>query len=178
MPEYRAGSGTITNGNDAVTITFSTAMPNTNYAVAVTSTNGTGWDNTNNCQYLRVGTKTTTQVTIELRLCSSGNLTATSGDMTFDYIAVANKSKAELDSAISRNDAGARQHEFTRMTILYQKVVVLGTEAENCVGEDASYVGQQQVDVEVDPSIPDEDPTQPVLPLPDVTRPPPGSPFA
>jgi hypothetical protein len=105
--------------------------------------------------------------------CVNDKLIKTGG-----HIAVANKSKAELDSAISRNDAGARQHEFTRMTILYQKVVVLGTEAENCVGEDASYVGQQQVDVEVDPSIPDEDPTQPVLPLPDVTRPPPGSPFA
>lgn len=92
-------------------------------------------------------------------------------------LAVASQSMEKLSSAISRNDDGARKHEFTRMTILYQKVVVLGTEAENCVGEDASYVGATKVEIEVDPNIPDEDPTQPQLPLPDVSRPPEASPI-
>jgi hypothetical protein len=40
-----------------------------------------------------------------------------------------------------------------------------------------SYVGQTTVDVEIDPNIPNEDPTQPQLPLPDVTRPPEATPF-
>ena len=56
-------------------------------------------------------------------------------------------------------------------------VVTLGTEAEQCIGEDVSYVGQTTVDVEIDPSIPPEDPTQPDLPLPNVQRPPEASPF-
>lgn len=93
------------------------------------------------------------------------------------HIAVGDQSMAGLNTAISRGDTPGRQHEFTRMTIIYQKVVVLGTEAENCIGEDASYVGETRVDVEIDPNIPNDDPTEPQLPLPDVTRPPEASPF-
>jgi hypothetical protein len=93
------------------------------------------------------------------------------------HIAVADQSMASLDTAISRSDDGARQHEFMRLSILYQKVVVLGTEAENCIGEDVTYVGETKVDVEVDPSIPSGDPTEPLLPLPDVERPPEATPF-
>ncbi|MDB4968021.1 MAG: hypothetical protein JWN44_3710, partial [Myxococcales bacterium] len=58
-----------------------------------------------------------------------------------------------------------------------QKVVTLGTEAEQCIGEDVSYVGATRVDVEIDPSIPPTDPTEPELPVPVVERPPPASPF-
>ena len=76
-----------------------------------------------------------------------------------------------------QGDDTARQHEFTRMSILYQKVVTLGTEAEQCVGEDVSYVGATRVDVEIDPSIPAADPTEPPLPVPIVDRPPEASPF-
>jgi hypothetical protein len=82
-----------------------------------------------------------------------------------------------INAAVAGDTKYDRKHEFTRMTILYQKVVVLGTEAENCIGEDASYVGATKIEVEVDPNIPEEDPTQPQLPLPDVTRPPEASPF-
>jgi hypothetical protein len=93
------------------------------------------------------------------------------------HLKLANTSNVNLQTAVSRGDEAARRHELTRMTIIYQKGVVLGTEAENCVGEDASYVGETRVDVEIDPNIPDEDPTEPQLPLPDVTRPPEASPF-
>ena len=37
-----------------------------------------------------------------------------------------------------------RTHEFTRLTIINQKVLVLGAEAENCIGEDLSFVGATQ----------------------------------
>jgi hypothetical protein len=93
------------------------------------------------------------------------------------HIAVADQAMSTLDTAVQRSDDGVRQHEFMRITILFQKVVVLGTEAENCIGEDVSYVGDTKVEQEVDPSIPADDPSEPALPLPDVTRPPAATPF-
>jgi hypothetical protein len=90
---------------------------------------------------------------------------------------VTDQSMTSLNSAITRGDDPARLHEFTRLSILYQKVVTLGTEAEQCIGEDVSYVGATRVDVEIDPSIPPDDPTQPPLPVPVVERPPEASPF-
>ena len=51
------------------------------------------------------------------------------------------------------------------------------TEAENCIGEDVSYVGETKVEVDVDPSIPDV-PTEPApVPPMDVTRAPEATPF-
>ena len=93
------------------------------------------------------------------------------------HIAVADQSLGTLETALQRGDEGGRQHEFMRLTILFQKVVVLGTEAENCIGEDVSYVGDTKVEEEVDPSIPVDDPSQPELPLPDVVRPAAATPF-
>ncbi len=109
------------------------------------------------------------------------------------HISVADQSLGTLDTAVAHSDDGARQHEFMRLTILFQKVIVLGTEAENCIGEDVSYVGDTKVNVDIDPSIPPEDPTVPLLPnlypnplypppgpdqpIPDVTRPPEATPF-
>ncbi len=104
--------------------------------------------------------------------CVGDKLTQVKGHLT-----VTDQSMSSLSGAINKGDDGARQHEFTRLTILYQKVVTLGTEAEQCIGEDVSYVGATTVDVEIDPSIPPNDPTQPDLPLPDVQRPPEASPF-
>jgi len=104
--------------------------------------------------------------------CVGDKLTQVKGHLT-----VTDQSMSSLTTAVNKGDDGARQHEFTRVTILYQKVITLGTEAEQCVGEDVSYVGATTVDVEIDPSIPPEDPTQPDLPLPVVQRPPEASPF-
>jgi hypothetical protein len=93
------------------------------------------------------------------------------------HLAVADQSMSALETALQRNDEGVRQHEFMRLTILLQKVVVLGTEAENCIGEDVSYVGETKVEEEIDPSIPKDDPSEPQLPLPEVTRPPAATPW-
>ena len=90
-------------------------------------------------------------------------------------ISIAEQSMAALQEAVTRNDEGERTHEFTRLTIVNQKVLVLGTEAENCIGEDLSFVGATRVDVEVDPGIPTTDPTIPPTPTIDVSRPPPAS---
>ena len=104
--------------------------------------------------------------------CLSDKLTQVNG-----HITVTDQSMTQLGGALARSDEPASQHEFTRITILFQKVNTLGTEAEQCIGEDVSYVGATTVDVEIDPSIPPIDPTQPDLPLPDVQRPPEASPF-
>ncbi len=85
---------------------------------------------------------------------------------------IAEQSTTSLQENIARADEGGRTHEFTRLTIVNQKVLVLGAEAENCIGEDLSFVGATRVDVEVDPSIPVTDPTQPGGPVISVERPP------
>jgi hypothetical protein len=73
---------------------------------------------------------------------------------------VAEQVDAAHKLAVSRNDDGARDHEFAKITIAYQKVVVLAQEAEACIGEEIAYVGATRVDVQVDPDIDDRtDPT-------------------
>jgi hypothetical protein len=90
---------------------------------------------------------------------------------------IAEQSMATMQESIARSDEGEETHEFTRLTIVNQKVTVLGAEAENCIGEDLSFVGATRVDVEVDPNIPQYDPTQPGSPFIDITRPPEASPI-
>ena len=87
-------------------------------------------------------------------------------------INIAEQSMASLQESIARDDEGGRTHEFTRLTIVNQKVQVLGAEAENCIGEDLSFVGATRVDVDVDPNIPQTDPTQPPAPGINIDRPP------
>ena len=91
---------------------------------------------------------------------------------------IGEQSMASLQESVTRSDAGESTHEFTRLTIVNQKVTVLGAEAENCIGEDLSFVGATRVDVEVDPNIPQYDPTQPGSPFIDITRPPEASPLS
>ena len=84
---------------------------------------------------------------------------------------IAEQSMASLEEGVAKNDEGSETHEFTRLTIVNQKVTVLGAEAENCIGEDLSFVGATRVDVEVDPNVPQYDPTTPGSPFIDITRP-------
>lgn len=81
------------------------------------------------------------------------------------------QSRESLKTAIARNDEDARNHEFAKLTIIYQKVIVLGQEAEACIGEEISYLGATRVDVEVDKDIPQEDPTVIPPPPPPAERP-------
>lgn len=90
------------------------------------------------------------------------------------YTAVGNSAAAAIEVAVSRNDEGARAHNLDRQVIVYQKVLVIGTEAEGCVGEDVSFVGATRVEVEIDPNIPQTDPTVPGTPTPSADRPPEG----
>jgi hypothetical protein len=102
--------------------------------------------------------------------CASDKLLQVRG-----YAAVGAAAMSGIEAAIQQHDAVTRSHNFDRATIVYQKVLVLGTEAEGCVGEDVNYVGATRVDVEIDPSIPQEDPTIPALFVPSADRPPSGN---
>jgi hypothetical protein len=104
--------------------------------------------------------------------CVNDKLVQIKGNMN-----VAETATTSLHESIARNDEAQRQHEFTRISLTSQKVQVLGTEAENCIGEDLTYVGQTEVKVEIDPTIPEADPTRDVKPEPVIERPPIASPF-
>lgn len=82
-----------------------------------------------------------------------------------------------MEAAVSRRDEEGRYHEFGRMTIAYQQVSVLGTEAENCIGEDLSFLGPTEVTVE-EPEQPDDPTAEPTPEFPVVEPPPVASPFS
>jgi len=90
-------------------------------------------------------------------------------------INISEQAMNSMQESIARSDEGGRTHEFTRLTIVNQKVTMLGAEAENCIGEDLSFIGATKVDVEIDPNIPQSDPTQLPVPSTDINRPPPSS---
>jgi hypothetical protein len=70
---------------------------------------------------------------------------------------IAEGAQMNLEVAIMGRDDEARFHEFSKVTISAEKVQALRNEAEACIGEELTYVGP--LDVEVDaPEIPD-DPT-------------------
>jgi len=64
-----------------------------------------------------------------------------------------------LQAAVARNDAELSNHEFTIMTVLRQRAEQLTAEANQCLGEEVAFVGQTQVQVEVNPNLPIEDTT-------------------
>jgi len=84
-----------------------------------------------------------------------------------------------LQQAYSRQDEGEELHEYTRVTIINQKVQVLRTEADACVGAETNYVGATRVLVETPPGIAENpDQIQPAAPpVTVVERPPPASPY-
>lgn len=99
--------------------------------------------------------------------CVNDKLTQVKG-----HLAVSDSAVNSLNEAVAKSDDGGRQQEYTRVTILYQKVLVLGTEAENCIGEDLSYIGAVKVELVIDPTIPQADVTAFDFPSLDTTRPP------
>lgn len=64
---------------------------------------------------------------------------------------------ASLTAAISTGNEGDRYHRYTVITISVEKVRVVREEAEACVGEEISYLGPSEIDVD-EPDLPD-DPT-------------------
>jgi hypothetical protein len=65
-----------------------------------------------------------------------------------------------LREAVDRNDDGARNHEFTILTVLKQKIDTLSLEADQCAGIEGDVFGRPQLQVIIDPNITTEDPTE------------------
>jgi hypothetical protein len=66
----------------------------------------------------------------------------------------------DLTSAVSQNDPDRSKHEFTVIQVLRERVQTLVTEAQQCIGEETGFVGESDVTVEIDPAIPDTDPSE------------------
>jgi hypothetical protein len=64
-----------------------------------------------------------------------------------------------LQAAIHRNDVEMANHEFTILTVLNQRAIQQGAQANQCIGEEYAWVGQTQVSTQTDPNLPGEDTT-------------------
>jgi hypothetical protein len=65
----------------------------------------------------------------------------------------------DLTSAVSQNDPDRSKHEFTVIQVLRERVQTLVTEAQQCIGEETGFIGESDVTVDIDPAIPDTDPS-------------------
>lgn len=83
---------------------------------------------------------------------------------------IGDEAMQKLQESVSRNDESASLHEYTRMTIVNQKVQVLQNEGQTCVGAELNYIGATRVEVEA-PNLP-EGVTDPSLDPPPIERPP------
>jgi hypothetical protein len=77
-------------------------------------------------------------------------------------IRTARERKQSLQGAVASNDPERAAHEFTILQVLRQRAEQLTAEANQCIGEEASYLGQTKVVTTVDPGIaPSEEGTYP-----------------
>lgn len=67
-----------------------------------------------------------------------------------------------LQEAVARRDKETANHEFTKISIAYQKVESLGVESEGCAGEALRYTGDTRVEVKVE-GVPDQPPPEPEM---------------
>jgi hypothetical protein len=83
---------------------------------------------------------------------------------------IAESSRTNLDAAIADNDEGGRYDYYTNIVYSHDQTVALGAEAENCIGEDLSYLGPSETTVEggnePDDPTQTEDPDFPEVELP------------
>src|SRR5262245_16721187 len=84
---------------------------------------------------------------------------------------IADEANNNLVTAIARGDEADRYHQFGRITLAFQESQRVASEADQCVGEDLTFLGQTTVTVEEpripeDPTVLDEPPFPVVDPLP------------
>ncbi len=82
---------------------------------------------------------------------------------------IADEALQKLQEAAGRRDDSASLHEYTRITIVNQKVQVLENEGQTCVGAELNYIGATRVEVEA-PEVA-EGMTDPSLEPPPLERP-------
>jgi hypothetical protein len=105
--------------------------------------------------------------------CVNEKLTSIKG-----LIRISEQAEMTLQEALAKGENDTASHEFHKISISHQKIRVLRSEAEQCVGELAFAVGKTTVEVEVDKDkVPEQDPTEVNLPETPVIRPPAASPY-
>lgn len=65
----------------------------------------------------------------------------------------------DLTASAGQNDADRSKHEFTVIQVLRERVQTLVAEAQQCIGEETGFVGNSNVIVDIDPAIPNADPS-------------------
>lgn len=65
----------------------------------------------------------------------------------------ARERKESLGAAVQRNDADLASHEYTILGVLRQRVDQLSAEANQCIGQEAGFVGESAVSFTVDPGM-------------------------
>lgn len=83
-----------------------------------------------------------------------------------------------LVAALDKNDTDNSRHEFAVLQVLRDRVRTLVQESNQCIGEEAGFVGESKVIVAIDPGIPSNDQT--ILPPQQdtiISLPPPASPI-
>jgi hypothetical protein len=70
----------------------------------------------------------------------------------------ARERRQSLEGAAKRNDVDLSNHEFTILSVLRQRTDQLTAEANQCIGQEAGFVGESAVTSSIDPNLP-EDPS-------------------
>lgn len=65
-----------------------------------------------------------------------------------------------LQGAVEGKDKDRSRHEFMILQVLRDRVDQLVKEANQCIGEEAGFIGESQVTLHVDPGIPENNPAQ------------------
>jgi hypothetical protein len=65
-----------------------------------------------------------------------------------------------LQSAVEAKDKDRSRHEFMILQVLRDRVDQLVKEANQCIGEEAGFIGESHVTLHVDPNIPNNNPAQ------------------
>jgi hypothetical protein len=66
----------------------------------------------------------------------------------------ARERKQSLEAAAQRSDADLANHEFTILSVLRQRTDQLTAEANQCIGQEAGFVGESAVTATIDPGAP------------------------
>ncbi len=77
-----------------------------------------------------------------------------------------------LRTAVERSDAERARHEHTVLDVLDDRVRVLVSESNQCVGEETGFIGEAEVSVSIDPNLPDDAIADDSLPPPLAPPPP------
>jgi multidrug efflux pump subunit AcrA (membrane-fusion protein) len=72
----------------------------------------------------------------------------------------ARERQAALQAAASRSDVDLSNHEFTILSVLNQRSDQLMSEANQCIGQEAGFVGESSITSTIDPGLPNEDPSE------------------